>query len=169
MSASISTRSLSRVWRLRWWRVTSCLRIQIQVREGVGQKADQILDISSISSTSSTLHTPHSLSGCRLLLTCMDMTVYICNKAKFSHAAPKRPPGCKNLVICEVVWQRTAGLRVGMRSAFFPFHTIWGSKQQTCSIHQTYNPDIGISVLQFKLFKFLHRSHKWGTLKVDHI
>ena len=72
----------------------------------------------------------------RLLVTCMDMTVYICNKAKFSHAAPKRPPGCKNLVICEVVWQRTAGLRVGMLAAFFPFHTIWGSKQQTCSIHQ---------------------------------
>ena len=35
-------------------------------------------------------------------MTCIDMTVYVCNKAKFSHATSKEPRLAKNLLF--VMW-----------------------------------------------------------------
>ena len=160
LSASISTRSLSRVWRLRWWRVTSCLRIQIQVREGVGQKADQILDISSISSTSSTLHDPHSLSGCWWRVWIWQFIFVIKQNSLTQHQRGR--PVAKTLLFARWSDSGLPGYELACSQHFFHFiqSGAANSKHAAHTVHKTWT--FRISVLQFRLI--LHRYHKWRTL-----
>ena len=165
LSASISTRSLSRVWRLRWWRVTSCLRIQ--VREGVGQKADQILDISSISSTSSTLHDPHSLSGCWWRVWIWQFIFVIKQNSLTQHQRGR--PVAKTLLFARWSDSGLPGYELACSPHFFHFiqSGAANSEHAAHTIHKT--GTLRTSALQFRIFHFLHRRHKWRTKSGSHL